>query len=187
LKRGLSGAGVVVPDRDVDEIERRVEALTADLNPQSPLGAVLIRQMAVLSVRMERGAKQESAAIAARVRHAADDFDEARFDEAERLFDGLANDPRVHLRKLRKSPEGVDRLVVAWQELRADLTRDPRPLWTASHLRRPPTSPASASTTPGARGSACSRGASGATSRPWPTTKGASSRTTPARPGPGPS
>jgi hypothetical protein len=134
LKHGLTGAGVVVPDRDRDEIERRVEALTADLDPRSELGAALIRQMAMLSVRMERGAKQESAAIAARVRHAADDFDEARFDEAERLFDGLADDPRVHLRKLRKSPEGVDRLVVAWQELRADLTRDPKPLWTASHL-----------------------------------------------------
>jgi hypothetical protein len=133
LKHDLSGV-VVVPDRDRDEIERRVEALTADLNPRSELGAALVRQMAVLSVRMERGAKQESAAIAARVRHAADDFDEARFDEAERLFDGLADDPRNNLRKLRKSPEGVDRLVVAWQELRADLARDPRPLWTASHL-----------------------------------------------------
>jgi hypothetical protein len=134
LKHGLTGQGVVVPDQDKDEIERRVEALTADLNPRSELGAALVRQMAVLSVRMERGARQESAAIAARVRHAADDFDEARFDEAERLFDGLADDPRINLRKLRKSPEGVDRLVVAWQELRADLTRDPKPLWTASHL-----------------------------------------------------
>jgi hypothetical protein len=134
LKHGLTGAGVVVPDRDRDEIERRVEALTADLNPRSELGAALVRQMAMLSVRIERGAKQESAAIAARVRHAPDDFDEARFDEAERLFDGLADDPRINLRKLRKSPEGVDRLVVAWQELRADLARDPRPTWTASHL-----------------------------------------------------
>jgi hypothetical protein len=134
LKHGLTGAGLVVPDRDRDEIERRVEALTADLSPRSELGAALVRQMAVLSVRMERGARQESAAIAARVRHAADDFDEAHFDEAERLFDGLADDPRVNLRKLRKSPEGVDRMVVAWQELRADLTRNPKPLWTASHL-----------------------------------------------------
>jgi hypothetical protein len=134
LKHGLTGAGVVVHEQDKDEIERRVEALTADLNPRSELGAALVRQMAVLSVRMERGARQESAAIAARVRHAADDFDEARFDEAERLFDGLADDPRVHLRKLRKSPEGVDRLIVAWQELKADLARDPKPVWTAAHL-----------------------------------------------------
>jgi hypothetical protein len=134
LKHGLTGAGVVVPDQDRDEIERRVEALNADLNPRSELGAALVRQMAVLSVRMERGARQESAALARRVRHAAADFDEARFDEAERLFDGLADDPRVHLRKLRKSPEGVDRLVVAWQELRADLARDPKPVWTAAHL-----------------------------------------------------
>jgi hypothetical protein len=134
LKHGLTGAGVVVPDRDKDEIERRVEALTTDLDPRSELGAALVRQMAMLSVRIERGARQESAAIAARVRHAPDDFDEARFDEAERLFDELAENLRVNLRKLRKTPEGVDRLVVAWQELRADLTREPKPLWTASHL-----------------------------------------------------
>ncbi len=134
MKHGLTGAGVVVHEQDVDEVERRVEALSADLNPQSAMGAILVRQMAVLSVRMERGARQESAAIAERVRHAPDDFDEARFDEAERLFDGLADDPRNNLRKLRKSPEGVDRLVAAWQDLRADLTRDPKPIWTASHL-----------------------------------------------------
>jgi hypothetical protein len=134
LKHGLTGAGVVVHDQDKDEIERRTEALKADLSPRSELGEALVRRMALLSVRMERGAEQESAALARRVRHAADDFDEARFEEAERLFDGLADDPRINLRKLRKSPEGIDRLVVAWQELRADLTRDPKPLWTALHL-----------------------------------------------------
>ena len=33
-------------------------------------------------------------------------------------------------------PEGVDRLVEAWDELRADLARDPRPTWTGSHIER---------------------------------------------------
>ena len=85
---------------------------------------------------MERGARHESAARNYRVRHAADDFDEARIDQADRTFDALADDPRGNLRKLRKSPEGVDRLVLAWQGLRADLARDGRPTWTASHLEQ---------------------------------------------------
>ena len=134
LKHGLTGQGVVVPEGDADEVERRVEALEADLDPQSPLGQILVRQMATLSVRMERGAKQESAALATRVRHAADEFEEARLAEVERLFGGIADDPRDRLRRLRKSPEGVDRLILAWRDLRDDLTRGPRSVWTISHL-----------------------------------------------------
>ena len=136
LKHGLTGEGIVIPKEDVDEVERRNEALQAELAPQSAMGAILVRQMATLSVRMERGATQESAALAGRVRHAAEAFDEARVDRAEQLFGGIADDPRGALRKLRKMPEGVDRLVSAWGELRADLTREPRPTWTASHMER---------------------------------------------------
>ena len=88
--------------------------------------------MATLSVRMERGAKQESAAIAARVRHVADDFDEARFDEAERLFETIADDPRNSTpapQVARGRPPGRRLAGGAGR-----LARDPKPLWTASHL-----------------------------------------------------
>jgi len=136
LKHGLSGSGVVFHEADGDEIERRDDELQSELDQKSSLGMILVRQMATLSVRMERGARQESAALAARVRHAVDDFDEARFDEADRLFDSIADDPRGHLRKLLRSPEGVDRLILAWLELRDDLTLEPRPIWTAWHLER---------------------------------------------------
>jgi hypothetical protein len=136
LKHGLTGAGVVIHDQDKDEVEARNEALQAELAPQSAMGAILVRQMAVLSVRMERGAKQESAALAVRVRHAEEAFDEERVDRAEQLFEGLSEDPRGVLRKLRRMPEGVDRLVAAWDELRADLTRESRPTWTAAHMEK---------------------------------------------------
>ena len=136
LKHGLTGQGIVVPEQDVEEIERRAEALEADLDPQSALGSILVRQMATLSVRMERGALQESAALATRVRHAAEEFDRARLDEADRLFGAIADDPGSHRLKLRRSPEGVDRLVLAWRELRAELTAQPRPTWTGSHLEK---------------------------------------------------
>ena len=136
LKHGLTGQGVVVPEEDVDEVERRVEALEADLDPQSALGAILVRQMATLSVRMERGARQESASLATRVRHAAEEFDRERVEEAEWLLEAIADDPRGHLRDLRRMPEGVDLLVRAWQALRADLTRDVGPGWFVSHYER---------------------------------------------------
>jgi hypothetical protein len=127
---------VVVHQDDAAEVEARNQALQAELAPQSAMGAILVRQMATLSVRMERGAKQELAAIAVRVRHAADDFDEERIARAEQLLEQIGDDPRGNLRRLKKMPEGVIRLSRAWRDLRADLAREPKPTWTASHLVR---------------------------------------------------
>jgi hypothetical protein len=134
LKHGLSGEGIVVPEEDQEEIAHRVEAFMADMKPRSPGGAILIEQMAKLSVREERACQQESFAIAQRVRHAAEDFDEERFERANTLFDGLADDPRNNLRKLKRMPEGVDRLIDAWGDLRAGLCNSPKPVWTAAEL-----------------------------------------------------
>jgi hypothetical protein len=136
LKHGLSGEGIVVPEGDQEEIRRRTEELTGDLKPRSAAGAILIVQMATLSVRFERAAEQESAQTSMRTRHAAEDFDDERIDRVNQLFQGLADDPRTALRKLRRMPEGVERLVDAWQDLRADLTIEPEPDWTDSHLEQ---------------------------------------------------
>jgi len=136
LKHGLSGSGTGGREAVAGEIARRVEALSGDMQPSTAAGAILIEKMATLSVRAERAVEHESAAIALKVRHAAEDFDEERIDRADDLFDKLGEDPRNNLRKLRKSPEGVDRLIEEWQDLRADLTIDPAPEWTVSHLER---------------------------------------------------
>jgi len=126
----------VLAESDRLEIARRTEALQAELQPVSEAGQILVRQMASLSVRVERASEQESAAIAHHVRHAVDDFDEERIEAADRLFEGLEADLRNNLRKLRKSPEGVDRMIEEWQDLRLDLTMEPAPEWSESHLER---------------------------------------------------
>jgi hypothetical protein len=136
LKHGLTGAGVVLIEQDVSEVEQRNDDLQAEFRPQTAFGKILVRKMATLSVRMERSEKQETAAIAIRVRHAVSEFDQGRLDEAEQLLDLLGDEPRIHHRKLMNSPEGVDRLILAWQELRADLILDPKPVWTAWHRER---------------------------------------------------
>jgi hypothetical protein len=136
LKHGLSGRGVVLPESDAAEVERRNLALQAEFAPATGMGQALVRQLALLSVRMERAAQHALASSARRVRHAADDFDEERIERAEDLLEGIAENPRRSLRKLRRAPEGVDVLVAEWGELRADLTRKGRPCWTASHLER---------------------------------------------------
>ena len=136
LKHGLAGEGVVIPEGDAEEIQGRIESLTAEMTPQTSAGSILISQMATLSVRMERAAEQETAATAMRVRHAAESFDDERIEAAEQLFATLADDPRTALRKLKRTPEGVERLIDAWTDLRADLAIDPEPDWTAEHLER---------------------------------------------------
>jgi hypothetical protein len=136
LKHGLTGAGVVLLDEDADEVAKRIEAFQADLAPQTAYGKFLVGQMATLSVRTERAAKQEMVSIATRVRHAVEDFDQGRLDEADTLLELLGEQPRAHLRKLKRTPEGVERLIEAWHELRADLTRNTEPVWTQRHRER---------------------------------------------------
>ena len=124
-------AKVVTPEGDVDLIRGRVEAFTAEMKPMTEAGAVLIMTMATLSVRMGKAAEHETAAVALEVRHAADDFDDERYDQVNALFERLADDPRTTLRKLKRMPEGVEKLVEAWDDLRADLAAGP---WADSQL-----------------------------------------------------
>ncbi len=135
-KHGLTGQGIVVAEDVAEEVELRVEALQAEMKPTTSAGAMLLRKIAFFSVRSELAADHENATIARNVRHAADDFDEARIDQARALLGGLADDPRHVLRKLKKMPEGIDVLIEAWGDLRDDLTADPEPVWGEEQLAR---------------------------------------------------
>jgi hypothetical protein len=123
LKHGLTGAGVVLLEGDQAEVESRVEALHDELRPQSSIGSMLLRKIATFSVRSERAAEQENAAIAERVRGAVLRFDEERGQSVDNLFDLFSTDPSGALRNLRRMPEGVDRLLEAWRSLRRELDR----------------------------------------------------------------
>jgi hypothetical protein len=134
LKHGLSGQGIVIAEVDEDEVERRKSVLLLEMAPKTMMGAILVGQMAMLSVRMERCAEQEIAAVASRMRNAASDFDDARYQRAEELLLGLGENPRGNLRRLLKMPEGVELMFQSWKDLRSDLNREGKPLWTAAHL-----------------------------------------------------
>ena len=125
-------AKILTPECDVPEVERRTAALMAEMDPKSTVGKVLVGQLATLSVRMEKGAGQELATSASRVRHAVETFDHDREDRAEDLFDAIADDPRKHVRLLKRMPEGVDRLVEGWEELRDHVTRPDGSSWDES-------------------------------------------------------
>ncbi len=136
LKHGLTGDGVVLAEEDDGEVARRSEALEGELRPGGELGQILVRRLAVLSVRMDRCVEHESAAVAERVRHAGADFDERRAAEVDRLFESIAEEPAAAVRRLIASPEGIDRLTEGWAALRSELDRPGQGLWTAASVDR---------------------------------------------------
>jgi len=132
-KHGLTGSGVVLPAEDAEEIRRRSEGFQAEFGPATEAGRALVRRAAMLSIRLERCAVQEAAAISKDVRHAGDDFDEARMAEVDDLMGSIGEEPASCSRRLRRMPEGVDRMIAAWLELRSDLGHGDKVRWSAEH------------------------------------------------------
>jgi hypothetical protein len=132
----LTGEGIVLLEGDQAEVESRFEALRDELQPQSSLGTMLLHKIATLSVRSERAAERENAAIAERVRNAIDEFDEQRGVRVDALIAALFDSPSGAVRNLRRMPEGIDRLLEAWGVLRRDLDREGPHRWGAVQMSR---------------------------------------------------
>ena len=119
LTHGLTGAGVVMSPVDRVEVERRTMEFQREVAGHgSALAAgTLARRAAVLAVRLERSATQEFAATRLRMREAVSEFDEVRQEEADRLFEAVADDPTAR-ENLLAMPEGVDRVLGVLRGLR---------------------------------------------------------------------
>jgi hypothetical protein len=74
FKHGLTGEGIVLPNEDAAEVDRRLAAFEVELKPSGEVGRALVRRAAMLSVRMDRGVSQETAHLSERVRQAEADF-----------------------------------------------------------------------------------------------------------------
>jgi hypothetical protein len=84
LKHGMTGEGVVLPEADAAEVARRSETFADELMAIGDVGRALARRAALHSVRMERGADQQAAALTARIRQVEADFVASEgIDEAE--------------------------------------------------------------------------------------------------------
>ena len=121
LKHGLTGAGVVIADEDVAAVEERFEAFEADLKPANDVARFLTRRAALLSVRLDRSAREEAARITLDMLEAEEVEEDARALEFEHLTASLAGQPAESVRKLRRSEEGIAWLIDAWRMARRDL------------------------------------------------------------------
>jgi len=134
-KHGLTGAGVVLPAEDAEAVDARFAALLDDLKPDGEAARLLVGRVALLSVRLERSARQEAAALSARVLGAEAAFDDARKAEAEHLLRWIAAEPATNARRLMATPEGVELMIAEWERMKLDLENPHGTQWTYSHYQ----------------------------------------------------
>ena len=130
VKHGLTGAGIALPTEDAAVVERRFVDLQIELAPATLAASLLVRQVALMSVRIDRAALQEAAALAQATRHAAIEFDLARASEIDRLFHTIETNPAENRRRLLTTPEGTTRLIDALQSVRDQLETAAHRSWS---------------------------------------------------------
>ncbi len=135
-KHGLTGSGIALPEEDAAEVQERFEALEAELRPGSVLARVLVQRVALFSIRLERSARHETVYLSEKIRGSVGQFDEDRASEVDRLFAYLVAEPAAVLRRLKRMPEGIERLISGWSDLRHDLIRDGGGFWSGFHRER---------------------------------------------------
>ena len=132
LKHGMTGAGIALPGEDAKLVEERFLAVQEEMAPMTVVGMGLAHEIALSTVRMQRAAKQESAAIAFKIRHAAEEFDEARKADADHHLLWIEAEPIPHRRQLMSTPEGIDRLIGRLENVRSEI-RNPYIAWNYVH------------------------------------------------------
>jgi hypothetical protein len=63
LKHGMTGAGIVIADEDVEALDERLEAFEAALKPVNDVARFLTQRAALLAVKLDRSAREEAARI----------------------------------------------------------------------------------------------------------------------------
>ena len=135
LKHGLTGAGVVLPDEDVKDIDGRFDRLRKQMHPRTELGLLLLNRICLFSLRLDRSAQFETGMLTLMINTAQTRHVEDRLREVDILFDGLRETPYTNTRQLQQTPEGVDRLLDAYESVRVDLTHPTLDLYDVYHFQ----------------------------------------------------
>ena len=135
-KHGLTGDGVVLPIEDGAVVAGRFATLQEEFAPTTLMGSILVKRIAMLSVRLDRSYRQEAAALAVRVESARPDRIDARKAEAEHLLRWIGAEPVTNHRRLMEFPEGVDALIVEGEKMKADLDHPGETRWIYTHYHQ---------------------------------------------------
>ena len=130
VKHGLTGAGIAIATEDAAAVAERFDVLRDEMGADTMLKVILVKQVALMSVRLDRAALQESAALSTRVRHAVAEFDKAREGDITGAVAELETGSLAGYYQLLKSWAGLDHLISALTAIKtAGIERDPA-VWT---------------------------------------------------------
>ena len=130
LKHGLTEGGVVISGEDEHEVAIRVAALEGQLVPEGDvISGLLVRQVAISSIRIERAFRNETALAAERMRRAGDIYAEERLTLAQTILGEISRDPVTVRRRLLAAPEGIDAMIVRLRALREQTDTSRIVLW----------------------------------------------------------
>ena len=128
-KHGLTGEGIVLPTEEAAEVDLLIGEFEADMKPKTAMARKLVARLALLTLRLERSAKQEAKAISLKMRRASAEFSDARLAEVENLYSWIGAEPATNARRLRATPEGIDRLIASMEGLLGELGHSDGAIW----------------------------------------------------------
>jgi hypothetical protein len=117
LKHGLRAEEVVLPTEDPQAFKEHIEAWVEDWQPPSMARRHLVDQAAVASWRINRCIRLEATRITVRVEEAYKVWDQSVAKQVDAEIERLEEDPAGVLDKMMSTRPGVDRLIVAWNEI----------------------------------------------------------------------
>ncbi len=123
LKHGLTGAGVVVSDDDLDALRQRMIEWRPNYQPRTPEQEWLFERMVAGSIKLDRCQQQESRLRSLAIQRATLCWDEDRWLEAEEIAEKLSKRPALICQRLQKTKQGVDWLIARWRILGAIFER----------------------------------------------------------------
>ena len=116
-----------------EELQKRTVELMNEIQPKGVLATFLTERATVHSVRLDRMARYNAAMEAQKVRRAESEFVADRLSEVDHLHSWVNTEPATYSRRLRQSPEGIDRMLDSWRGLRSEITDPDFPRWSGDH------------------------------------------------------
>lgn len=126
FQHGLAGAGdLVAPGEDGARVAARSRALASELGATGESGAILAHRASLLSIRMERLAERDFAAVQADVAEAKAQFDRDWADDLAGWVEALeGDDASSAIQSLEQTPDGLNLLQNAWKRIRDAIASD---------------------------------------------------------------
>ncbi|HEV3164494.1 MAG TPA: hypothetical protein VGZ22_10750, partial [Isosphaeraceae bacterium] len=134
LKHGLAGMGSVLPAEDMELFQERRLAWAGEEEPKGQVENYLVAVAALASVKLDRCARNEFAAIAKKRREALRNWQRRQDRRIKRAARPLETDPRAARAELEEFASGCGWLVEQWEELVQAL--DESGHWTEEQIAR---------------------------------------------------